>query len=86
MCTGRGRPPLPVNVSKTADHKVFITEPEKKIVLMMPEILGKSGSEFFHESFTKNLRETLSSNPDLKLEIIKELKKHGLELPMYLRG
>lgn len=86
MCTGRGRPQLPVNVSKTADHKVYITETEKKIMLMMPEVLGKSGSDFLHESFTKNLREILLNNPDLKQEIVKELKKHGLELPLYLRG
>ncbi|MGL4638555.1 MAG: hypothetical protein ACRCVX_02335 [Shewanella sp.] len=82
----RGRPPLERGVAKDADHKVFVTSPEKMIVNLMPKLLGRSGSDFIHESFVKSLKQVISENPHIRIAIEEELLKEGLELPIYLRG
>lgn len=66
MTLNRGRPTLPPGLSKDADHKVFITSLEKRIVKMMPMIMGQSGSEFMHSSFVQSLRQTMEENPNIK--------------------
>lgn len=81
-----GRNPLPEGLAKTSDHKVFITESEKAIVMMCNQIVGVSGSEYMREAFIKNLKDLIESNPELREHIEAELKAKGLELPIYLKG
>lgn len=81
-----GRNPLPNGLAKTSDHKVFITESEKAIVMMSNQLVGISGSEYIRESFIKNLKDLLNDNPELREHIEKELKKQDLEIPLYLKG
>ncbi len=81
-----GRHPLPNGLAKTSDHKVFITESEKAIVMMSNKLVGVSGSEYIRESFIKNLKGLLVDNPELREHIEKELKEQNLEIPLYLKG
>lgn len=81
-----GRPTMPIDIAKSADHKVFITESEKVITRILPIISGKSGSDFIREGFLLNLKIFINENPEMRKYIEEELQKAGLSMPLYLRG
>jgi hypothetical protein len=37
-----GRPPLKASIARSADHKIFITEAEKAITKIVPEVTGNN--------------------------------------------
>lgn len=37
-----GRPPLKASIARSADHKIFITEAEKAITKIAPEVTGNN--------------------------------------------
>lgn len=80
-----GRPNVPADIAKSADHKVFMTESEKAIAKLMPTIIGKSGSDFIREGYIQHLRDAIRDNPSLKSHIEERLQEEGLKLPFYLR-
>lgn len=81
-----GRPHISPLIAKTEDHKVFIRPADKVIALSLPEIIGKSGSEFFYENFISGLKSLIADNPELRAEIERRLAAEGLEMPIYLKG
>lgn len=81
----RGRPPLEAEIAKSSTHKVFLTKSEKSIAKLMPELIGKSGSDYIRESFLLKLKDLIDSNPKLRTHVEKEIKREGLEMPMFLR-
>lgn len=80
-----GRPNLPPDTAKSADHKVFLTEAEKAIAKIMSSAIGKSGSDFIREGYIQHLRDVIRDNPSLKSHIEERLQEEGLKLPVYLR-
>lgn len=80
-----GRPNVPADIAKSADHKVFMTESEKAIAKLMPAMIGKSGSDFIRDGYISHLRTVINENPELKAHIEERLHDDGLKLPMYLR-
>ena len=80
-----GRPPLKASIARSADHKVFITEAEKAITKIVPEVTGKSASDFIRDGFIDKLRIFLKENPELIPLIEERLNDSGYKLPSYLK-